>query len=256
MKKTAIISALIMTSASLFAQEKMTVKGNVASQLWAPVAGASVTIKGTDQGVLTDVHGNYEIQAAKGQTLVFSLAGHKTTEVVVNGATVDATLNVTFKSVTVNPDNTITFVYSAPKAQSVQVGGNFFQLANGTQFYWSPRYQAYVCWVPATMTSADLNGFVKFTNENKTVTIVNGGDINFDGAVDSADAGIVNDAIHGTRLVPTSALQLFEMDVANTGDKSLVAGATIDANDVTWILQKTVGKTVATAYNPLLAQAQ
>ena len=150
----------------------------------------------------------------------------------------------------------LALVSEAFKADGYSTANKFFQLANGTQLYWSDRYDAYVCWVSKTMTSADLDGFVKFDGTKTATDIINGGDINFDSVVDSADAGIVNDTIHGTRQVPTSALQLFEMDVANTSGKSYVNGATIDANDVTWILQKTVGKTVAKADNPLWAQPE
>ena len=150
----------------------------------------------------------------------------------------------------------LALVSEAFKATDYAGTSKFFQLADGTQLYWSDRYDAYVCWVSKTMTSADLDGFVKFDGSKTATAIVNGGDINFDSVVDSADAGIVNDALHGTRQVPTSALQLFEMDVANTSGKSYVNGATIDANDVTWILQKTVGKTVAKADNPLWAQPE
>ena len=150
----------------------------------------------------------------------------------------------------------LALVSEAFKANGYTTTNKFFQLANGTQLYWSDRYDAYVCWVSKDMKAADLDGFVKFDNTKTATAIANGGDINFDGSVDSADAGIVNDALHGTRQVPTSALQLFEMDVANTTNESGVNGATIDANDVTWILQKTVGKTVAKESNSLWAQPQ
>ena len=132
MKTIVSISTMLMISASLMAQDRITVKGNVESQLWAPVAGATVTVKGTDTGVLTDEHGDFTIDATKGETLVFTLPGHSTVEQKVAGGSMSVTMNINFKSVTVNPDNTITFVYSAPKAHSVQVGGNFFRLENGT----------------------------------------------------------------------------------------------------------------------------
>ncbi len=131
MKKILFLAALLAGSAA-FAQEKVTVTGTVESQLWAPVAYADVTVKETGEGVKTDAEGNYTICAQKGQTLVFSLAGYTTREAKVNSEVVDATLNLSIKSVVVNPDNTVTFTYVAPKAQSVQVGGNFFRLANGT----------------------------------------------------------------------------------------------------------------------------
>lgn len=46
-----------------------------------PVIGASVMIKGTKQGTVTDVDGNFTLQAPKGATLVVSYIGLKTQEV-------------------------------------------------------------------------------------------------------------------------------------------------------------------------------
>ena len=115
MKKIFFLTALLVGSVA-FAQEKITVKGNVASQLWAPVAYADVMVKETGAGVKTDVEGNYTICAEKGQTLVFSLAGYTTREAKVEKDVIDATLNLSIKSVVVNPDNTVTFTYVAPKA--------------------------------------------------------------------------------------------------------------------------------------------
>ena len=112
-------------------------------------------------------------------------------------------------------------------------GSKFFRLDNGTQMYWSSKYQAYVCWVPASTTAAGMTGRISYVDGKTPLAIAYDGDLNFDSKVNSADAGIVNDALLGARLVPTSALQLFEMDVEGN--------RTVDANDVTWILKKTVG---------------
>ena len=62
------------------AQPMVNVSGKVSSQLWVPVADAVVSVKGEDRGVLTDINGNYSIQARIGQTLVFSLPGYTTKE--------------------------------------------------------------------------------------------------------------------------------------------------------------------------------
>lgn len=129
-----IFAGALFICAPAFSQETITVKGKVSSQLWAPVAGADVCVKGADAiGVKTDENGDYSLcGVTPGATLVFSLPGYRTAEVKAAGETVNATLNLTVQSVKVNPDNSVTFTYSAPKAHSVQVGGNFFQLPNGT----------------------------------------------------------------------------------------------------------------------------
>ncbi|HPO64366.1 MAG TPA: TonB-dependent receptor [Bacteroidales bacterium] len=52
----------------------------------APVVGASVVLKGTQQGTLTDADGNFRINAQKGDVLVISFVGYETQEVTVGDA--------------------------------------------------------------------------------------------------------------------------------------------------------------------------
>lgn len=124
--------ALSVLLGAVSCSQKGNVSGNVASQLWAPVAYADITVQETNVSAKTDVKGNFCIKANIGDSLVISLPGYRTTKVVVNDKPVKATLNYNLKTVTINEDNSITFKYSAPNAKSVQVCGNFFQLENGT----------------------------------------------------------------------------------------------------------------------------
>ena len=126
------ITVALLAAVLANAQPMVNVSGKVSSQLWVPVADAVVSVKGEDRGVLTDINGNYSIQAMIGQTLVFSLPGYTTKESKIEGERLDATINLSVKSVRVNEDNTVTFTYVAPKARTVQVAGNFFRLPNGT----------------------------------------------------------------------------------------------------------------------------
>ena len=69
-----------------FAQS-LTVTGVVTSKDdGQPVIGASILVKGTTNGTITDFDGNYTITADKGQTLVISYVGMKTQEIVVKNA--------------------------------------------------------------------------------------------------------------------------------------------------------------------------
>ena len=49
----------------------------------APLIGVSVIIKGTQKGVTTDTEGFFSIEAARGQTLLFSYMGYKDKEYAV-----------------------------------------------------------------------------------------------------------------------------------------------------------------------------
>lgn len=57
-----------------------------------PLTGASVLIKGTQQGVSTDIDGNFALKVAQGKTLVVSYIGYITQEVPVKGTNLNIVL--------------------------------------------------------------------------------------------------------------------------------------------------------------------
>jgi TonB-linked SusC/RagA family outer membrane protein len=71
---------------SLWAQP-VTVSGTVTDENNEPVAGATVAIKGTTSGVMTNANGNYVISAPAGATLVFSFVGYGDREETLDGRT-------------------------------------------------------------------------------------------------------------------------------------------------------------------------
>ena len=70
----------VLLSVQAFAQS-MTVKGIVKDNTGLGVIGASVLIKGTNTGTITDFDGNFTLQANKGDIIVISYIGYKTQEV-------------------------------------------------------------------------------------------------------------------------------------------------------------------------------
>lgn len=72
--------------------QSQTVKGVVVAD-GEPAIGATVRVKGSTGGAVTDLDGNYTIEAAPGSTLQFSYIGYKTQEINIgNRTTVDVTL--------------------------------------------------------------------------------------------------------------------------------------------------------------------
>lgn len=67
------------------AQQNKVVKGRVIDQNGDAVIGASVLVKGTTRGTITDVDGNFSIDVAKGETLVISYIGYVNQEIVPTG---------------------------------------------------------------------------------------------------------------------------------------------------------------------------
>lgn len=88
MKKCLLtLSTLLFFCAYVTAQN---IKGTVTSDKGEPLVGASVVVKGTTNGAITDLDGNYalSIKDAKATTLVFSFVGFNSQEVAINNRSV------------------------------------------------------------------------------------------------------------------------------------------------------------------------
>lgn len=84
-----IFSLLLFCSNSLFAQQK-TISGMVMEPSGEPIIGASVQIKGTSTGTITDAAGNYSISVPNSSSvLVFSYLGFKTQELPAAGSVIN-----------------------------------------------------------------------------------------------------------------------------------------------------------------------
>lgn len=73
----------------LMAQGSVEVKGKVIDNQNEPMIGVSVLEKGTTNGTITDINGNYNLSVNQGTTLVFSYIGYITKEQTVRGNTLD-----------------------------------------------------------------------------------------------------------------------------------------------------------------------
>lgn len=93
--KTFLFGMLVLFSAFSYAQVQ--VSGTVKDNTGELLPGVSILVKGTTQGVVTDMNGSYNIRVPDNQSvLVFSFVGMETQEVNVNGrSVVDVTLNST-----------------------------------------------------------------------------------------------------------------------------------------------------------------
>ena len=85
-----LIAMIALFHASGYAQSKV-VKGTVKDASGLPVPGVNVLIKGSQNGVSTDLDGSYSINAAPGNVLTYSFIGFKKQEITVGSA---ATVNV------------------------------------------------------------------------------------------------------------------------------------------------------------------
>jgi len=94
--RVAMIALLLLLGVGTISAQSLTVKGVVTSASDnEPLIGASVTVKGSSSGSITDIDGAYSIAAKVGQTLVFSYVGYVSKEVTVSGDNLDVALKET-----------------------------------------------------------------------------------------------------------------------------------------------------------------
>lgn len=74
--------------ASVTQAQTIKVKGQVVDESGEPLIGATVKIKGSKDGTVTDLDGNFTINTASNATLVISYVGYKEREVAVRGRAV------------------------------------------------------------------------------------------------------------------------------------------------------------------------
>ena len=100
-----------------------------------PVIGASIVEKGTSNGTVTDLDGNFTLNVNPGATLVVSYIGYKTQNVVVGG---NSTFNVKMASDDKSLDEVVVVGYGIQKKKlvtgaTVEIKGENIQKMNTTQ---------------------------------------------------------------------------------------------------------------------------
>ena len=111
--KRYILTMLIAVVALVANAQDVTVKGTVISSVDnEPMIGATVKVKGTGTGTVTDFDGNYTIKVDKNATLVYSMIGYKTVEQVVGNRT---TINVSLDDETNDLNEIVVIGYGVAK---------------------------------------------------------------------------------------------------------------------------------------------
>jgi len=92
MKRTISLLTLCLLTMGLWAQTKQ-ISGVVVDEKGEPVIGASVQVKGTTQGTITDFDGQFALSVANdAKTLVVSYVGMQTQEVAIKGTNIRVTM--------------------------------------------------------------------------------------------------------------------------------------------------------------------
>lgn len=119
-KRISLLGYALTVLVLLFAQQakaQVMVRGNVSDESGDPLVGASVSIKGTTTGTITDPDGNYSLSINdKTATMVFSFIGYETTEEKVGNR---SQVNVVLAEKQEGIDEVIVVGYGTQKRQSV-----------------------------------------------------------------------------------------------------------------------------------------
>ena len=109
---------LLLFSLWSFAQP-ITVQGKVKDTEGVAMPGVTVMLKGTTQGTITSMDGDYTLKEIKSDgVLVFSFIGMKTEEVAING---QATINVEMKADVSDLDEVVVIGYGSVKKQNLRM---------------------------------------------------------------------------------------------------------------------------------------
>ena len=85
MKKISILFLILLCSCTFLYAQQFSITGVITDKkLKEPIIGASVIVKGTTNGTVTDLDGNFTLQVSKENVLVISFIGYITQEIKVN----------------------------------------------------------------------------------------------------------------------------------------------------------------------------
>lgn len=114
MKKVFFLYSFLFIAQILFAQNSVRVAGVVIGEEDnLPVIGANVTVKGTTQGTITDLDGNFDLSVAVGSTLNVSYMGYITHEQKITAS--NASMRIVLKSDTYLLDEFVAVGYGVMK---------------------------------------------------------------------------------------------------------------------------------------------
>ena len=211
-KFLSMVLLMVLLTGMAFAQQK-TIKGKVTDETGAPVPGATVIVKGTTTGTVTDMDGNFTFGvSATAKTLVVSFIGMTPQEIMVGNQT---SFSVKMVSETIGIDEVVAIGYSTATRKNVasaiaKIGDKDIVGLSVTDA--RQTLQGKMAGVQVTSNGGDpgagariiIRGMGSFTNPDPLYVIdgIQGGDINSIPAQDIESITVLKDAsstaIYGT----------------------------------------------------------
>lgn len=115
MKKTFFLFFCLFSTIATYAQVQ--VRGNVSDNQGEPIPGVTILLKGTQQGVITGLDGNYSISVAGPESVLqFSFVGMETQELVVGNQSV---INVVMTEMITDLDEVVVIGYGTMRKSDI-----------------------------------------------------------------------------------------------------------------------------------------
>ncbi len=170
------------------ATAQITVSGKVTEAITTdPLIGVNVMVKGTSQGAITDIDGNYSVQVPEERSiLVFSFVGYATQEIPING---QRQIDVTLTEGVGLDEITVTALGIARKEKSLgyavqEIGGENITDANSANLVSTLAGRAAGVQVvtngtgPGQSASVVIRGYSSLGGDNQPLFVVDGTPIN------------------------------------------------------------------------------
>ena len=113
--KRLLILAVLVTPVLVLSQTKFSGKVTASSEPGG-LPGVNISIKGTTIGTITDLDGNYSLEASSGDIIVFSFVSFKTQEIPYNG---EPTVNITMVENTTELEEVVVVGYSSIEKKDI-----------------------------------------------------------------------------------------------------------------------------------------
>lgn len=201
MKKSILITGIVFLGAIMFAfTQSRIIKGKVTDIHAKPLAGVTVTVKGSGNRVSTDSGGNYTITAAKeDKILVFSCPGFKIVQETIGTRTL---INVTMNADKITPDEISARPYDVKREMNVKAA----------EISAPVSYRGYPGQLPFNRYNGNFNteGYASI-NDNGFKNVKNDPLSTFSIDVDNASYSNIRRFINSGLIPPPDAVRIEEM---------------------------------------------
>jgi hypothetical protein len=116
MKKQLILLLMLFTTISGVFSQAVSLTGTVKDKTGDPLPGVTIVIKGQATGTITDMDGNFNLQANQADVLVISFVGMQTQEITVGSST---TFNIVLNDDMVGLGEVVAVGYGTRKKESL-----------------------------------------------------------------------------------------------------------------------------------------